>query len=301
MGVLRPLFGSPEVDLHIVSSTPFLYIKGSRTLIMADLHLGFEEAASRGLSYSARKTPAAYSAVFLPRIQLKRALGLFDVAVDNVEVERVVINGDLKHAFDRLLKQEREEVVELIKHFRERGVGEVVVVRGNHDNFIKPVLRRLDVMFVSGFSTSIGAKKALFVHGHEDISLEEYDVVVIGHEHPSLKCFEVYRFPCFLKIPVEPGKVLVVMPATGPYHPGIVVTPNPQDYLSPLIRKLSDLGSMSIVTWIDLGEAPRSGIDYFEAVGATNLVKVERYAISNREVAIVEFRDYETAHVLCML
>lgn len=302
--MLRPLLPEhPGVDLHIVVGAPFLYVKSSSTLIMSDLHLGFEEAASRGLFYSARKTKSSYAAIFLPKIQLKKALQLFDYAAENLEVKRVVVNGDLKHAFDRLLRQEREEVVEFVKHLKERGVSEVVVVRGNHDNFVKPLLRKLEVSFVSGFSTRAGDKQVLFIHGHEEVDFSEYDVVVIGHEHPSIRCFDVYRFPCLLKIPLVQGKVLVVMPATGPYHPGIVVTPNPADYLSPIIKKLDSLSDMSIITWIDLGEVRTGSTEYnieIASASAAELVRLDKFTIGNREIATLEFKDFETASLICM-
>ncbi|MEM1618859.1 MAG: metallophosphoesterase [Desulfurococcaceae archaeon] len=299
--MLRRLLHHDEVDLYMVVGTPFLYVKRNYTLVMADLHLGFEEAASRGLSYTARRGQSAYAAVFLPRIQLKRALSLFNTVVDSLNIKRVIVNGDLKHAFDRLLKQEREEVTAFVKHLREKGVEEIVVVRGNHDNFVKPLLRRLDVELVNGISTIVDGKSILFIHGHEVLDAKEHDIIVIGHEHPSLRCFDVYRFPCFIKIPLPGEKTLVVMPATGPYHPGIVVTPNPMDYLSPLIRSLKDLYSMSIIIWFDLGEVSQHSVEYFEATIPTELVKVDRVVIGNREVAVVEFKDYEIAHLLCMV
>ncbi|MCC6053165.1 MAG: metallophosphoesterase, partial [Desulfurococcaceae archaeon] len=94
--MLRPLF--PSLDLNIVVSTPFIYIEESRTLVLSDLHLGFEEASSRGLSYSLRGS-GGYMAVYLPRIQLRRTLSMLSSVLSELSVSRVVINGDLKHAF----------------------------------------------------------------------------------------------------------------------------------------------------------------------------------------------------------
>jgi len=138
--------------------------------------------------------------VFLPRIQLKRVIELLGGVLGKLVVKRVVVNGDLKHAFDRLLKQEREEVVRLVNYLREMGVDEVMVVRGNHDNFIKPVLRKLRVEFVNSLVTTSSGKRVLVTHGHEDVDYGEYDVVVIGHEHPSIRCFDcIIAFPAYSK------------------------------------------------------------------------------------------------------
>lgn len=295
--MLRPV--SRELaGIKLVVGTPFLYIEESASLVMSDLHLGFEEAASMGLHYSLRKTSGFY-AVFLPRIQLKRVIELLGGVLGKLVVKRVVVNGDLKHAFDRLLKQEREEVVRLVNYLREMGVDEVMVVRGNHDNFIKPVLRKLRVEFINSLVTTSSGKRVLVTHGHEDVDYGEYDVVVIGHEHPSIRCFDVYRFPCILKIPLENNKTLIVMPATGPYHPGVTVTPNPVDYLSPLIRKLTTLKDMSIITWIDLGEISPSSVEYFESFNLGGDAIVEKHVVGSREYAVIEFRNYEVARLVC--
>ncbi|MEM0045587.1 MAG: metallophosphoesterase [Desulfurococcaceae archaeon] len=298
--MLRPLVPGTDTGIYVVAGTPFLYLEDSFTLVMADLHLGFEEAASRGLVYSLRKT-GGYPAVFIPRIQLRKTVNMLKGPLNALKVKRVIINGDLKHAFDRLLRQEREEVTELVKFLRENNVEEIVVVRGNHDNFVKPILLKLGVDFVNGISTVTRGKRVLFVHGHENVDLSEQEIVVIGHEHPSLKCFDVYRFPCYMKIPLPGGRMLVVMPATGPYHPGVVVTLTPSEYLSPLIRRQGSLKSMIITTWIDLGEVSPRSVEYFETPELVEYIRVDRLTAGSREYAIIEFRNYDIAQLLCRL
>ncbi|MEM4482003.1 MAG: metallophosphoesterase [Desulfurococcaceae archaeon] len=295
--MLRRLISGEDTGIYIIVGTPFLYIEETKTMVLADLHLGFEEAASRGLVYSTRRT-GRYAAIFIPRIQLRKTIDMLSVVLQRVETKRVIINGDLKHAFDRLLRQEKEETIKLIDSLRELGIQEVTVIRGNHDNFIKPLLKRLNVNFARSLLTISRGKRVLLTHGHEEVDLSESDIVIIGHEHPSIHCFEVYRFPCFLKVPLAENKLLVVMPATGPYHPGVVVNPNTEEYLSPLIRKLGSLGSMSIVIWMDLGEVPPNGVGYLETY-STNMVEVERAVVDNREYALVEFNTYEAARLLC--
>lgn len=202
--VLRPLVKGVDTGLYVVAGTPFLYIPQHKMLVMADLHLGFEEAASRGLTYSLRGS-SSYAGVFLPRIQLRRAIEYLVKASSVLDIDRVVVNGDLKHAFDRLLRQERDEVVEFVTWLREKGIREVEVVRGNHDNYLKPVLRRLNVELVNSIEVTADSRRILIVHGHEDVDVAGRDIVVIGHEHPSLKCLGSYRFPVFMKIPLETG------------------------------------------------------------------------------------------------
>jgi len=298
--VLRPLIKGVETGVYIVAGAPFLYIPWHRMLVMADLHLGFEEAASRGLTYSLRGGNR-YAGIFLPRIQLRRVLGYLDEVSGSLSIERVVINGDLKHAFDRLLRQEREETTLLVKALLERGIKEVTVVRGNHDNFIKPVLRRLGVDFIDSLEISIGDKRILFTHGHESVETSGRDIIIIGHEHPSLRCMGVYRFPVFMRIPLDTGGILVVMPASGPYHPGVNVSLIKEEYLSPIIRDHAVLDKASVIAWIDLGSAEPGTLDLVESLMGTELLSIERSIIGNVEVAMIEFKDIETAHILCSI
>ena len=92
---------------------------------------------------------------------------------------------------------------------------------------------------------------------------------------------------------------MVVMPATGPYHPGVLVNPNPEEYLSPLIRRLNTLKDASIITWLDLGEASSSSVSYFESFSYGDLLLLERYKVEDREYAVVEFKTFEVAKAVC--
>lgn len=297
--MLRPILRNVN-GLYLVVGSPFIYIENSGTLVMADLHFGFEEAASRGLIYSLRKS-SGYYAIFVPRIQFKKTISLLEKTLDKLKVKRVIVNGDLKHAFDRLLRQEKDEVLGLINFLRDKGVKDIVVIRGNHDNFIKPILRKLDVEFINSISTVVDTKRVLITHGHEDVDSFDHDLIIIGHEHPSLKCFDTYRFPCFMKIPLDNKRSIIVMPATSPYHPGVVVNPIPSEYLSPAIRKMNNLESTSIITWMDLGEVSAHSVNYFESVELGDYVNIERVVVDNKEYGVIEFKNYMAVRLLCQM
>jgi len=118
MTPLHPLFAGEQYSgIRAVPGTPVLYISEFNAIVFSDLHLGFEEALARGLDYSSGGRKASYTlGMFVPRIQLKRAIEMLERVFSVVKPRIVVINGDLKHAFDRLLKQEREEVKKLIEY-----------------------------------------------------------------------------------------------------------------------------------------------------------------------------------------
>ncbi len=296
--MLRKLFPEIEsLEIYVIPGTPFLYFSKTKTLVMADLHLGFEEAAARGLEYSLRGK-SGYAGIFLPRIQFRKIIEMLDRVLEYVNVERVVVNGDLKHAFDRLLRQERIEVRTLIKHLKEKGISEFLLVRGNHDNFVRNIVRDEGGSLANALSIPENNIQVFITHGHEYYPTEEYNIVVIGHEHPSLKCFGGRRFPVFQKIPLSKDKWLTVMPAAGPYHPGTQVSASPDEYLSPYVKRAGLLHKSKILLWIEMEEGEEI-VEHVSSVLESPLLRIDRLFFGGKEYALIEFADLETASILC--
>ncbi len=210
-------------NIYIVGSKPALYIKSSDAIVIADVHLGYEEAmASQG--------------VFIPKTQLRRGLKALKEFRKLVEARRLIINGDLKHSFNKLLRQERVEVEQFIAEASSLGFKEIVLVRGNHDNYVSPLLRRLGVSIVEDYM-DLG-EGVVLTHGHLDV-MPEGDIVVIGHEHPAVQINmggSKVKFPALLLMPTVKGGLIVVMPAFGSYQTGNIVTLDRNNYLSPLVK-----------------------------------------------------------------
>ncbi|MEM4947533.1 MAG: metallophosphoesterase, partial [Thermosphaera sp.] len=263
-----------------------------------DLHLGFEEAVARGLDYTLRGG-SSYSAMFLPRVQFKKIIETLENVLTRVKVDRVIINGDLKHAFDRLLRQEKSEVRELIRYLRNADIDEVVLIRGNHDNFIKKIVLEEGGRIYNALSLNMNGTRLFITHGHEYFPIDEHDIIIIGHEHPSIRCFGGRRYPVFQKIPIDHGKWIVIQPATGPYHPGTLVTPDPANYLSPYVKKSRLLHKSRVILWVEL-EKNSEMVDQFSSVIDSPLVRIDRINFGEREFGIIEFADLETTMLFCM-
>ncbi|MDT7890309.1 MAG: metallophosphoesterase [Desulfurococcales archaeon] len=225
----------PGVEL--VVDTPYIYLRRYRALIIADAHLGFEEAM-------------AEAGLFLPRGQLKQLLQDIELAFNTLKVERVIIAGDLKHRFDRLGSQERREIEELMNLFKRKGV-EVVFVRGNHDNYASIVTSRYGVEPTPHYRLG----DILVIHGHQsieeaggDMLVEGVGIMIYGHEHPSISISDrlgkIAKFPCFLEIPLRIGGRTIkglVAPAAGSYQAGTPITTIRSNYLSPITRNNGDI------------------------------------------------------------
>ncbi len=193
-------------------------------IAIADLHIGYEsELAKEG--------------VYLPRSQLDRLMGRLKRLAGTYRFKRLLINGDLKHSFSRLSKQERLEVG-MFLDLALTLFDEIIVVRGNHDNYLSPLLKRRGLDLVTEYSEG----NILFIHGHTDPGIERLEgrVVVIGHEHPSVVVRDAlgypYKFPVMLYVPGGRDFEIVVLPFSLTLTTGNVVTLDKSTLLSPILK-----------------------------------------------------------------
>jgi putative SbcD/Mre11-related phosphoesterase len=218
--------------VEVVEDLPVVYVRRLKAVVLADLHLGFEEEAAR-------------QGVFIPRIQLFRSLEVLRRSLEETDAEWVIFAGDVKHCFSKLLRSEREELSRLFEFLvREKNV-RVTVVRGNHDNYLPIVAEKYGVEIVQ----ELYRDGILIIHGHKKPRGEyqgPVEVVIMGHEHPSIRLRDklgfIAKLPAFLVAPYEKLKArLIVLPAVGQYQTGTSVTLSPETYLSPILREDIDL------------------------------------------------------------
>jgi len=170
------------------------------TLILGDLHLGYEEALNA-------------EGIMVPRFQYQKILSRLEAIIEKTNCSRVIINGDLKHEFGRITRQEWKEISNFIGFLKDN-FQEVVLIKGNHDNFTRFIAERTDLEVYDRFS--IG--KYLILHGDkvpDDLEDIGEETLIMGHEHPcvGLKSGErLEKIKCFLKGRFK-GKNLVVMPS----------------------------------------------------------------------------------------
>lgn len=216
-----------------VEMLPFgAFVNGA--LIVADFHLGYEDALrERGVE--------------LPYEQydwVKKELLSY---VREVSPEVVVLNGDVKHELSGVLSQEWREVLDLISTLKGLGV-KVEVVKGNHDNFLIPILRKEGVEVRDPYLRLGGV---LVLHGHVETSIPEgVELIVMGHEHPAVTLRDEigasHKFKVFLDGEYM-GVRLLVMPAISPLAPGTdLLSVRKRDLLSPFLRR-ADLDSFKVI------------------------------------------------------
>lgn len=185
------------------------------TLVIADVHIGYEEALNK-------------QGILVPRLQfqeiVKRMNSIFSHLKNN-RIDRIVINGDLKHEFGTISEQEWRNTLRFLD-LLESHCKEIILIRGNHDTILGPIASKRNVKVIDYFivepkanqSKKRSKDKTLIVHGNKIPDkglLKDVSTIVIGHEHPAVSIKEgprVEQFKCFIKGKYK-GRNLIVQPS----------------------------------------------------------------------------------------
>jgi putative SbcD/Mre11-related phosphoesterase len=182
-----------------------LYLAPEKTLVVADLHLGYEAAQNK-------------QGVLLPRVNAKEIKKDFqEIFKKTGKLKRVVIAGDLKHEFGNLEFTEWREVLDLLGFVREN-CEEVVLTQGNHDKLLGP-LNNWSKLTVLKEGLPLRNGEIFILHGHQipekNLYFKKAKVLVIAHDHPVIALKEESRkekFKAFLKGKWK-GKTVLVLPS----------------------------------------------------------------------------------------
>jgi len=175
-----------------------LYLVKQDTLVIADTHIGFEEALNK-------------QGVLVPRLHFKDVMDRLDKVFSKVQPKTIVINGDVKHEFGKISEQEWRDTLKLIEYLASK-CSELVLVKGNHDTILGPIADKRNIKVVD----SLVLDDYLIVHGDKEINADKkIKTIIMAHEHPAVSLKEdarVERFKCFL-VGNYKRKDLVVMPS----------------------------------------------------------------------------------------
>lgn len=175
------------------------FLPGTGTLVVADLHVGRDEASS----------------VRFPLGERNDLTERLDALVTHFGPDRVVFAGDVLHRFDRAGAAARDGLDAIAAVCREAGARPVPVA-GNHDAMLENAWEgEVREAYAVGDGTVV-------CHGHETPAIEG-SRYVLGHLHPSIT-IEGDRHPCFLWRPGGEGDAeMLVLPAFNRLAPGVEV------------------------------------------------------------------------------
>jgi len=184
-------------DIELVD----LAIYVDKTLIVTDFHIGYEEALNK-------------QGIMVPRFQFKEIMIRLESIFKRLKgkIDRVIVNGDLKHEFGTISDQEWRHILQLIDYFS-RHSKEIILIKGNHDTFLGPIAKKKNVKVLDYYiiETNTLIKKSmekiknnnnniLVMHGDnlpKKELLKNVKTIIIGHEHPAVSVIDRPRVELF--------------------------------------------------------------------------------------------------------
>jgi len=244
-------------DIELIDGYPYIYIRSINAVVGADFHLGYEVVLADEEGY------------FVPQAQYNEIISELEYILKKYDIDLFIVNGDLKHKFSMRTRQETREVLSFID-FINSYVKEGIVVRGNHDNFVRGLFDRYEnISFVEPYY-NLG--NYIFTHGHvldlEILSLMEKKTVIIGHEHPALLLYDdvggKIKIPTFLFGKTKFNTDILVLPAVSPLMSGVEMNlVTRQELLSPILRETVDISNLvpyAVVRGREILEFPKLGL-----------------------------------------
>ena len=206
-----------------------LYLVKEKTLVFADFHIGYEEALNK-------------EGILIPRFQLKETLERLERIFlffkrNKKEINKIIINGDLKHEFGTISEQEWRDALKLLD-FLNKYCKEIILIKGNHDTILGPIADKRSLKIVD----FLKFEDVLIIHGdkinkHIENLIKKAKIIIISHEHPALSLKEGFRvelFKCFLKGKYK-KKTLIVQPSFNLVTEGTDVSK--EGLLSPFLHQ----------------------------------------------------------------
>jgi len=210
-----------EILNHIEIVGKALWIRKYATLIIADLHIGYEEMLNE-------------KGILVPRTQFKEMKKELEILLEQTRPRRIIINGDLKHEFGKISHQEWHETNEILDLLL--SYAKVILVKGNHDTILQPIAEKRGLEIMQFYHV----KEICILHGDKIISNLETNkakILIIGHEHPAISLTEEFKkekYKCFLLGKWKEQK-LIVMPSFFSITEGTDI--NNEKLLSPYLHQ----------------------------------------------------------------
>jgi hypothetical protein len=226
-----------------ITSDRCLILDEGPTVVLGDLHLGYERALEQ-------------EGMYLPRINTESIRDALNDIISKYEPRRIVLLGDIKHDFKRAGFEEKREVRKIFTLLAE--AAEVVAVKGNHDNYLQNIVADLGFLVVD-YLDMMGFR---LEHGHVDSGKRP---VIIGHEHPSVRIPGTVggglKIQCFVHAEKDG---VIVLPPFSPFASGndlvldkdcvMAQALKESDYANARIYGVTDMGLMDMGTLSDVSD-----------------------------------------------
>jgi hypothetical protein len=232
------------VKIRIVPSQPALMLEGkNRSLIITDLHIGFESSLFGNNIFVGKNTT------------IQETISSIEEILEKTKANSLILLGDVKSSIKSISKNEWNEVPLFFKKMSEKV--DTILVPGNHDANIQKLVPD-EVTLAS--STGLVIENILLTHGHTMPSenFSNVDKIIMGHVHPVFFQEESVINGKRVWISIKVNKQQIFSSASGEIEITIVPSFNKYFYsthkkkykksISPILEKIKKIKSAKIIT-----------------------------------------------------
>lgn len=232
------------VKIRIVPSQPALMLEGkNRSLIITDLHIGFESSLFGNNIFVGKNTT------------IQETINGIEEILEKTKADSLILLGDVKSSIKSISKNEWSEVPLFFKKMSEKV--DTILVPGNHDANIQKLVPD-EVTLAS--STGLVIENILLTHGHTMPSenFSNVDKIIMGHVHPVFFQEESVINGKRVWISIKADKQQIFSSTSGEVEVIIVPSFNKYFYsthkkkykksISPILEKIKKIKSAKIIT-----------------------------------------------------
>jgi len=232
------------VNTKIIPSQPALILEGkNRSLIVSDLHIGFE-------------SKFATNEIFLGKYTtIDETITSIEQIIDSSKVDSLILLGDIKSSIKSISKSEWQEIPKFFEKMKEKV--ETIMIPGNHDANIQRLIPE-GVSLVS--STGLVLENSLLTHGHvmPSENFSHVDKIIMGHVHPVFFQEDSVLNGLRVWISIKTEKQQVFPSTSGELE--IIIVPSFNKYfyatqkkqykksISPILERIKEYTSAKVVT-----------------------------------------------------
>jgi len=232
------------INTKIVPSKPALILEGrSRSLIVSDLHIGFENNLEANGIFIGKNTTTDETIEQLESI------------IDSEKADSLILLGDIKASIKSIAKSEWDDVPKFLKKMSDRI--NTILIPGNHDANIGKLVPE-GILLASSYGMVI--ENVLLTHGHTMPSenFSHVDKIIMGHVHPVFFQEDSILNGQRVWVSIKAEKQKIFPSATGNLE--IIIVPSFNKYfyathkkqykksISPILEKAKEYSNARIVT-----------------------------------------------------
>ena len=188
-----------ELMKGIYAEGKSVWIPKHKIMVIADVHLGYEEMLNR-------------QGVLVPRTQFLQTKKELQELCGKLHPGTIIINGDFKHEFGGISSQEWQDAQDILDMLLRSS--KVILIKGNHDTILEPIARKKGLAIVNYFC--IG--EICITHGDKirtEKDAKDAKIIIMGNEHPAISIrdgIKSEKYKCFLAGTWK-SKKLIVLPS----------------------------------------------------------------------------------------